>query len=74
MQQLHNDITLCILIEYHLQIGCHRDNDIHRHALSINTHQRQQAIQIGVVAETEVCTDTITGNGRIGVCLYLLPK
>ena len=42
MKQLHNDIALRILIEYHLKISRHRQKLVHRHALRINLHQIHQ--------------------------------
>ena len=74
MEHLHNHIALCILIEDHLQIGCHRQKLVHRHILLSNLHQVHQAEEIGVMAKAQVSPYTTTGNRSIGIGLYPLPK
>ena len=84
MEQLHNDITLCILIEDHLQIGCHWKYFIHQmishstlltpHSSKINPHQVHQSEKIRVVPKAQVCSYTTTGNRSIGICLDPLPQ
>ena len=74
MEHLHNHIALCILIEDHLQIGCHRQELVHRHILLSNLHQIHQAEEIGVMAKAQVSPYATTGNRSIGIGLYPLPK
>ena len=74
VQKLHKNLTLCISIEYHLQIRRHWQNDIHRHTLRINTHECQQAIQIGIMAEAQIRPHASSGDSCIGIGLNTTPK
>ena len=74
MQQLHYHLPLCILVEYHLQVGSHRQNLVHTLAFCIHPHQGQQTIEIGIMAETQVCALTALGNHGVGLSLNTLPK
>ena len=74
MQQLYHHVALGILIEDHLQIGCHRQELVHRHILWGNLHQVHQSEEIRVVSKAQVCPYTTTSNGSIGICLNPLPQ
>ena len=74
MQQLHKHLTLCILIEYHLQICCHRQDLVHGFTLDIQSHQRHQTKEICVMSEAEVCTNAIAMDSCFSLCLYTLPE
>ena len=74
VQQLNDDLPRLIAIEDHLQIGRHRQDLVHAPALRIDAHQREQTVEIGVVAETEVGPHPTSGDGGIGPGLYVLPQ
>ena len=74
MQQLHYHLPLCILVEYHLQVGSHRQDPIHTLTLRIHPHQGQQSIEIGIMPKAQVCTFIVSGDGCVSICLDTLPE
>ena len=74
MQQLHYHLPLCILVEYHLQVGSHRQDLVHTFVFCIHSHQREQTIEIGIMPEAEVCALAALGYHGVGIGLNTLPK
>ena len=84
VQQLDDDLPLGVAVEHHLQIGCHWQYLVHQVippssflltlSSKIDTHQREQPVEIRIVAEAQVGPRATTGDGGIGVGLDTLPK
>ena len=74
MQQLHYHFSLCIPIKYHLKIGCHRQNLVHRLIFGIDAHQRHQAIEVRIMSEAEISSYPTSGDCRIGISLDTVPE
>ena len=74
MQQLHYHLPLCILVEYHLQVGSHRQDLVHTFVFCIHSHQREQTIEIGIMPEAKVCALAALSNHSVSLGLNTLPK
>ena len=74
MQQLHYHLALCILVEYHLQVGSHRQDLVHTFVFCIHSHQREQTIEIGIMPEAKVCALAALGYHSVSLGLNTLPK
>ena len=74
---MHQHVTLCIAIEDQLQIGSHGQDLVHiveSAASQFDAHQREQAIEVGVVSEAQVCANAATGDSSLCLCLDTLPE